>query len=364
MDTPHSFRSAFIQQKGQYYDERTQTSQPLTKIIVCQSEDKSWLSTHDLESEYFNFRPLVLSNDGSISLLDFNMNFNQKIKRIEPHSSTMNGRYQKCNWRTYDYEQFMDNNSLDEIKPIYQDDYIKKHNIIEPMNDVVTDKWKDLYAKILRITGASDDWSQYKYHLFFTVKLALREGKLYYYISQISGDLGECDTGVKSMEFEFLIKNKEFITVKGDLKSLNHALDLKLQHSGLSGKLKRYEKRNCFKLTDYVHKWMMSGCPKLDYDLYVGDNYLDVTSITKDNMKYDFLGLADSYLRIEDLRTGEKWTFTNKRDYASVKQLGTHYLKSANDFYYGSDDRYAYEMTYELRQRANQYIDSLIHSLN
>lgn len=392
-------RAALSANDNKYFDEWSETTETLHRVVIVYSNHRLWLSTYEPADKIFRFRPLVVRQDGTVSLLDIYIPFSEKIERMERYGTSQNGRYEECYWYLFTREQFM-NNTMNftssgntywfeklertfskltvgnsDVKECFEmrDQWTNTLTLIPPAqaSDIVDDNNKCLYDQIMRSTSGESTWNIYSHHFFVDVKLCLVNGKLVYYVSRVHGDEGETWDGNKKKPYDIILENRELKVVQGTMESLVRVLDIVSKEKTYRPRLRLYEKRSAFQMTDYIHNWMMKGCPyiqELNYDLLSSMGGLSMCHLETQHLKIDLQGLSNSYLSIKDKTTKMERTFTDSHGYANARKQGSMYLVPVSEFYHDGEDRQSLYMTSDIRRGGLDLLapimQSLIHASN
>ncbi len=365
--------------KGKYYDEKTNTWQTLTKIILCHNFRTVWISTFDTIGDIYYFRPLVITDDNTISLLNINTNFKLKKKYVVTLGSTHDYNY--CNFWVFNYDQFIDQTLIDYLMDInftglignknyrsyqYRNDWITNYDLIEPTPayEVVDDACINLYNKILMITGGISRRNDYHYNLNINVKMTLFDGAPTYYINKLEGDEGKDYRNEPINPFELIIRDNDMVLIRGNIVSLNNVLDKIFKEHGSSHTLHKYKKLQCFDLTEGIDTWFMQGCPNIhdiDYNILLNNTEILLEKITTLEIEIDFIrpsyAVDEEYLCVSNLLNGEQWILS--REYQNV--YINDKLEYIGDIY--SDGLKKYKMTADLLDALDEYLEPIRSTL-
>lgn len=278
-------RLALINNKGRYYDENVRDTFSLNNIVLCCTDNELWVSAHDIKSIYFKFRPLVICEDGNVCLLDVSTSFEEEFKCLSSSGRTSNGKYERINWVTLSYDQFIDekytlkftDEAIFHKYLEYRQEWIQKLNIIAPVNgsNILDEQFVPLYDRLIKATGGQSHWINHLFHIYLDIKLTIINGELSYYISRIYGDEGENYDYQKINPYDIVINNNSFNVVKGNINSLNIALDRLERQCYTSHRLLQYKKPETFEASNTINDWIIEGCPDnfyLKYELFVTTN--------------------------------------------------------------------------------------------
>lgn len=248
---------------------------------------------------------------------------------------------------------------------------------------------RNLYDKMMQLTGASSDWNIFeRFAIFIDCRLTIdATGSLVYYVNRIAGNLGNEDfytNGKPISPFVIEVRNQELVTLEGELDTLEKVCNTLIRVSSTKKQNKEYKKYYplIYKKSDspyvaeQVNRWAMLGCPSIgvSYEIFISDNKLGIASISCEEVKLDLTGIVKKQLRVTDKKTGEEWSFTNTPDYASAKKPFTKYLVDSSCVYTPAPVKYKYSnrieiqcseiITTELQNRADALIRIVLDKLS
>ena len=230
---------------------------------------------------------------------------------------------------------------------------------------IANEEHRNLYDKMMRLTGASSTWNVFeKFALFMDCQLTIDvNGLLVYYINRISGNVGNEDfnpNGKTISPFVIEVRDQELVVIEGELDTLEKVCNTIARVRLIKKQNKEYKKDYplIYKKSDspyvaeQVNRWAMLGCPSISvevrptecdfaflgsigvsYGIFISDNELYITSISSDEVKLNLTGIVKKQLRVTDKKTDEEWSFTNTPDYAFAKKPFTKYLVNASCVY-------------------------------